>query len=62
MIPVLIYEDIEQAHDHLVSVFGFNSGGIERSPDGAIVHGEVQLGEARIWLHRVSDGLYRRGR
>ena len=57
MIPVLIYEDIEAAHDHLVRVFGFTSDGIERSPDGTVVHGEVRLGEARVWLHRVTGDL-----
>ena len=25
--------------------------------DGSVVHGEVRLGEARIWLHRVSGDL-----
>ena len=57
VIPVLIYEDIEAAHDHLVHVFGFVSDGIERAPDGTVVHGEVRLGDARIWLHRVSEDL-----
>jgi MerR family transcriptional regulator, thiopeptide resistance regulator len=57
VIPVLIYEDIEAGHDFLVNVFGFTSDGIERAPDGAVVHGEVRLGEARIWLHRVSGDL-----
>jgi len=57
VIPVLIYEDIEAAHDHLVRVFGFTSDGVERTPDGMVVHGEVRLGEARIWLHRVTGDL-----
>lgn len=57
VIPVLIYEDIEAAHDYLVNVFGFSSNGVERTPDGTVVHGEVRLGEARIWLHRVSGDL-----
>ena len=57
VIPVLIYEDIEAAHDQLVNVFGFASDGVERTPDGIVVHAEVRLGEARIWLHRVSDDL-----
>ena len=46
VIPVLIYEDIEAAQDHLVRVFGFTSDGVERTPDGAVVHGEVRLGQA----------------
>jgi uncharacterized glyoxalase superfamily protein PhnB len=57
VIPVLIYEDIAAAHDQLVEVFGFASDGIQRAPDGTVVHAEVRLGDSRIWLHRVSDGL-----
>jgi uncharacterized glyoxalase superfamily protein PhnB len=57
VIPVLIYEDIEAAHDQLVKVFGFASDGIERTPDGTVVHAEVRLGDSRIWLHRVSEDL-----
>jgi uncharacterized glyoxalase superfamily protein PhnB len=57
VIPVLIYEDIEAAHDHLVRVFGFTSDGIERTPDGTVVHAEVRLGDGRIWLHRVTGDL-----
>ena len=54
VIPVLVYEDIEAAHDFLVRVFGFTSGGLHRLDDGTAVHAEVRLGEAPIWLHRVT--------
>jgi uncharacterized glyoxalase superfamily protein PhnB len=54
IIPILVYEDIEAAHDFLVKVFGFVSGGIERDPDGRVIHGEVVADEGRIWLHRVT--------
>ncbi len=54
VIPVLVYEDIEAAHDFLVRVFGFTSGGLHRDDDGNVVHGEVRLGDAAIWLHRVT--------
>jgi len=54
VIPVLVYEDIEAGHDYLVKVFGFTSGGLHRQDDGIVVHGEVRLGEAAIWLHRVT--------
>jgi uncharacterized glyoxalase superfamily protein PhnB len=57
VIPVLPYEDIEAAHDYLVRVFGFTGDGIERTPDGTVVHGEVRMGEGRIWLHRVTDTI-----
>jgi uncharacterized glyoxalase superfamily protein PhnB len=54
VIPLLVYRDIAAAHDFLVRVFGFESGIIERSPDGQVVHGEVQAGRTTIWLHRAS--------
>jgi len=57
VIPVLIYEDIEAAHDQLVRVFGFESDGVERLPDGTVVHAEVRVGDSRVWLHRVSEDL-----
>lgn len=52
--PVLAYEDIPEAHDFLVNVFGFTSGGIERDGAGNAVHAEVRAGEFAIWLHRVA--------
>ena len=57
LIPVLVYEDIEAGHDYLVNVFGFESGGVERTPDGTVVHAEVRTRNGPIWLHRETDGL-----
>jgi MerR family transcriptional regulator, thiopeptide resistance regulator len=54
VIPVLVYENIEAAHDFLVKVFGFTSGGLHRLEDGTVVHGEVRLGDEPIWLHVVT--------
>jgi uncharacterized glyoxalase superfamily protein PhnB len=56
LIPVLVYEDIEAAHDYLVASFGFASGGLYRDGDGdgSVVHAEVRAGECAIWLHRVT--------
>src|SRR5262249_9129106 len=34
--------------------FGFEAGGVERDADGRAVHGEVRVGTAPIWLHRVT--------
>jgi uncharacterized glyoxalase superfamily protein PhnB len=53
--PLLVYDDIQAAHDFLVSAFGLTSGGVNRDGDGAAVHGEVRAGDEAIWLHRVSD-------
>jgi uncharacterized glyoxalase superfamily protein PhnB len=54
LIPILVYEDIEAAHDFLVATFGFTSGGVYRSDDGLVVHAEVRAGDCPIWLHRVT--------
>jgi MerR family transcriptional regulator, thiopeptide resistance regulator len=54
VIPVLVYEDIEAAHDFLVGTFGFTSGGLHRLDDGTVVHAEVRNGDAAIWLHAVA--------
>ena len=54
VIPVLVYEDIEAAHDFLVGTFGFTSGGLHRLDDGTVVHAEVRNGVTPIWLHRVT--------
>ncbi len=50
VIPVLVYSDIEAAHDFLIEVFGFTSGGLHRL-DGTVVHAEVRHGDAAVWLH-----------
>jgi uncharacterized glyoxalase superfamily protein PhnB len=55
VVPVLTYHDITAAHEFLVRAFGFESGGIHRTPEGQAVHGEVRVGEAAIWLHRVTE-------
>ena len=55
-IPVLPYDDIRAAHDFLVDVLGFESGGIVEH-DGRVVHGEVRAGDRRFWLHEAAGGL-----
>jgi MerR family transcriptional regulator, thiopeptide resistance regulator len=55
VVPVLACSDIAAEHDFLVRVLGFASGGLERAPDGSVVHGEVRAGERRIWLHLTSE-------
>jgi MerR family transcriptional regulator, thiopeptide resistance regulator len=55
VIPLLVYRDIPAAHDFLVKAFGFQAGGVVRSPDGQAVHGEVQAGDTTIWLHRETS-------
>jgi uncharacterized glyoxalase superfamily protein PhnB len=55
VIPVLACSDIAAEHDFLVNVLGFESGGLERDPDGNVVHGEVRVGEGRLWLHVTTE-------
>ena len=55
VIPLLVYRDIQAAHDFLVEAFGFESGGVQLGPDGQPVHGEVRVGGTHIWLHRVTS-------
>src|SRR6516162_3634438 len=55
VIPVLVYENIQAAHDFLIRAFGFTSGGIFRTDDGTVVHAEVRAGDCPIWLHRVTE-------
>ena len=54
VIPLLVYKDISAAHDFLVKAFGFEAGGVERNPEGQVIHGEVRAGQTPIWLHRVT--------
>ena len=56
VVPLLTCSDIGTEHDFLVTVLGFTSGGIERMPDGTVVHAEVTAGSRRIWLHRADPG------
>jgi uncharacterized glyoxalase superfamily protein PhnB len=55
VIPILVYDDIEAGHQYLVETFGFTSGGIERTGDGTVVHAEVRMGGAVVWLHRAAE-------
>lgn len=54
-ISILVYEDIEAAHDHLVRVFGLGPGPLTRDDDGRVVHGEVHAGDGVVWLHQVTE-------
>jgi uncharacterized glyoxalase superfamily protein PhnB len=56
-IPLLVYSDIQAAHDILVRAFGFESGGVERNADGKPMHGEVRAGSTTIWLHHVMETI-----
>jgi MerR family transcriptional regulator, thiopeptide resistance regulator len=57
VVPLLVYRDIERAHDFLVRAFGFSPGGLSRDEDGTVRHGEVQADGQVIWLHRVAEDI-----
>ncbi len=54
LVSVLVYADVEAAHDFLVAMFGATPGGVRRDGGGRIVHGEVSFGGETIWLHPVA--------
>jgi MerR family transcriptional regulator, thiopeptide resistance regulator len=54
-LTLLVYNDIEAVHDHLVVVFGFGPGTITRDESGRVVHGEMHVGDGVIWMHPPSD-------
>ncbi|WP_017626451.1 MerR family transcriptional regulator [Nocardiopsis chromatogenes] len=51
-VSILVYDDIEAVHGHLVRVFGLGAGPLARDGEGRCVHGEVDAGDGVIWLHR----------
>jgi len=55
VIPLLVYRDIERAHEFLVRAFGFAAGDIYRAENGDVGHGEVHADGQVIWLHRVVE-------
>ncbi|QYG93837.1 MerR family transcriptional regulator [Iamia sp. SCSIO 61187] len=50
-IGILVYEDLEAIHDHLVGVYGLGPAVISRDDDGRPIHVEVQAGDGVLWLH-----------
>lgn len=64
VIPLLACSDIAGEHDFLVTVLGFDSGGVESMADRTVVHAEVSAGSRRTWLHRADEagGLLPPGR
>ncbi|HEY8308423.1 MAG TPA: MerR family transcriptional regulator [Lapillicoccus sp.] len=54
-LTLLVYDDIEAVHDHLVTVFGFGPGRLSRDETGRVVHGELHVGDGLVWLHPSSE-------
>lgn len=53
-LTLLVYDDIEAVHDHLVTVFGFGPGRLDRDGAGRVVHGEMHVGDGVVWMHPAS--------
>ena len=53
-IQILVYADLEEALNHLVTVFDLGPGELTRDGDGNPVHGTVDAGDGEIWLHPES--------
>jgi DNA-binding transcriptional MerR regulator/uncharacterized glyoxalase superfamily protein PhnB len=56
-ISILVYADLEAAHDYLVRVFGLGPGQLTRDEQGNVIHGELQAGDGVVWLHPESPAF-----
>ncbi len=50
-ISILVYADLDDAHEYLTRVFALGPGEITRDDDGNAVHAELHAGDGLIWLH-----------
>jgi DNA-binding transcriptional MerR regulator/uncharacterized glyoxalase superfamily protein PhnB len=55
---LLVYDDVNAAHDYIVRVFGLASGEIEGTPEGDRYR-EVRAGDHVIGLHPAASGEFR---
>jgi uncharacterized glyoxalase superfamily protein PhnB len=55
---LLVYNDVNAAHDYIVRVFGLSSGHIEPGPDGSVSYREVRAGDQVIGLHPAAAKEY----
>jgi DNA-binding transcriptional MerR regulator/uncharacterized glyoxalase superfamily protein PhnB len=56
---LLIYDDVDTAHDYIVRVFGLASGQVWKSDEGVTQYREVRAGEQVIGLHPIGDKGFR---
>src|ERR1700722_8187572 len=56
---LLIYQDIDAAHDYVVRVFGLTTGHVERDGEGDVEYSEVRAGDQVIGLHPASVKEFR---
>jgi hypothetical protein len=53
-VAILVHEDLEQAFEFLTDVFGLGPGEITRTPEGRVVHAQIEAGDGVRWLHPQS--------
>jgi DNA-binding transcriptional MerR regulator len=53
---ILVYDDVDAAHDYIVRVFGLSSGTQERDAGGQVHYREVRAGDQVIGLHPAAHG------
>jgi DNA-binding transcriptional MerR regulator/uncharacterized glyoxalase superfamily protein PhnB len=56
---LLMYDDVDAAHDYIVRVFGLQSGQVWKSDNGVTGYAEVRAGEQVIGLHSAGGKCYR---
>jgi DNA-binding transcriptional MerR regulator len=56
---LLVYDDLNAAHDYIVRVFGLATGHVEHGPDGAVGYREVRAGHQVIGLHPAAPPHFR---
>jgi DNA-binding transcriptional MerR regulator len=56
---LLMYDDVDAAHDYIIRVFGLTSGGVWKSADGVTEFREVRAGDQVIGLHPAGGKGFR---
>jgi hypothetical protein len=53
-ISILVYADLEAAHDYLCRAFELSPGEMHRDGDRVVVHVQLRAGHGEVWLHQES--------
>lgn len=56
---MLMYDDVDAAHEYIVRVYGLAAGQVWKSDDGITEYGQVRAGEQVIGLHPAGGTSYR---
>ncbi len=52
VVPILVYEDVGKAIDWLCDTFGFRERLRAGTPDGSVMHAQLDIGEGAVMLGR----------